>query len=124
MTDHIFKEHNIILFTETWSNKQTEHEVQGLNIMLYTEGKERTLLEGIQEGGVLVIYITKYRKNYVKCLKTVKDDILWIYITGEVFASDEDLYLCLCYNTPIGSSREAMDDGISIFDRILNILYM
>ena len=25
----IFKEHDIILFTETWSNKQTELEVQG-----------------------------------------------------------------------------------------------
>ena len=67
----------------------------------------------------LVIYIANYLKNYVKFLKTDKDDILWICIKGEVFASDEDLYLCLCYNTPIGSSREAMDDGISIFDQIL-----
>ena len=55
-------------------------------------------------------------------MKTDKNDILWICIKGEVFASDEDLYLRLCYNTSIGSSREAMGDGISSFDQIVQYI--
>lgn len=116
----IFKEHDIILFTETWSNKQTELEVQGFEHYALHRGERKSTAR--RDSGGLVIYIANYLKNYVKFLKTDKDDILWVCMKGEVFASNDDLYLCLCYNTPIGSSREAMDDGISIFDRILQYI--
>ena len=82
--------------------------------MLYTEGKKSTARRDSGGGRGLVIYIVFFFfffLNYNKFLKTDKDDILWTCIKGEVFASYEDLYLCLCYNTPIGSSREAMDVG-------------
>lgn len=47
----IFKEHDIILFTETWSNKQTELEVQGFeHYALHRGERKRALLEGIQVG--------------------------------------------------------------------------
>lgn len=116
----IFKDHDIILFTETWSNKQTELEVQGFEHYALHRSEKKSTAK--RDSGGLVVYIADYLKNHVNFLKTDKDDILWIRINGNVFASDEDLYLCLCYNTPVGSSREAMEDGISIFDRILQYI--
>ena len=55
-------------------------------------------------------------------VKTDKDDQIWLCISGDILSSNEPTYLCLSYNSPIGSSRGTLDDDLNIFDRILQII--
>ena len=62
-------------------------------------------------------------KNYLVCrdtlVKMVEDCISWFKFSGYLFNHDSDVYVCLCYNTPIGSSRGIVN-GKNIFDMILD----
>ena len=62
-------------------------------------------------------------KNYLVCrdtlVKMVEDCIIWFKFSGYLFNFDNDVYVCLCYNTPIGSSREIFNDK-NIFDMIVD----
>ena len=50
-------------------------------------------------------------------VKRENDDIIWLKIDKTLFNLTYDLYLCLCYVIPTGSSREALTE-ISVLDRI------
>ena len=68
------------------------------------------------------IYIIYIRNEYVDCntvilwLKMNSDCLTWEKFNGNLFELDDDIYLCLCYIVPSGSSREI---DITIFDTIL-----
>ena len=79
------------------------------------------MLGGILGG--LVIYIRNEFCNGNTLVKVNEDCIIWFKLNGELFHIDSDLYVCLCYNTPVGSSRANYSDR-SVFDMILDdILY-
>ena len=70
-----------------------------------------------RDSGGLVVYL----KNHLICedtfVKSIEDCIIWIKFGGHLFNLDGDVYICLCYNTPQGSSREIFNDK-NIFDNI------
>ena len=72
-------------------------------------------------GGGLIIYISDKLQSSADdlLLKTVDDSIIWLKLKGTVFGLQNDLFLCLCYNIPSGSSREAFLDD-NVFDLILD----
>ena len=77
-----------------------------------------------RDSGGLIIYISDNLRTVVDdvCLKTVDDCIIWLKLKGTVFGLQNDLFLCLCYNIPSGSSREAFVND-SIFDMILDDMF-
>ena len=46
---------------------------------------------------------------------SVEGSIIWLKLKGSAFGLKDDLFLCLCYNIPAGSSREAFLEN-NIFD--------
>ena len=49
---------------------------------------------------------------------TDSDGLIWLRLDGRLLNLDKDLFLCLCYNVPEGSSRLRLIDNVDIFDRI------
>ena len=39
------------------------------------------------------------------------DDILWLRLDGGLFNLAHDLFVCMCYNVPEGSSRQNLSDS-------------
>ena len=61
--------------------------------------------------------------TYIKCYlfsKRIKSyNVLnLLRLDGKHFDQDDDIFLCLCYNVPEGSSRQGLIDDADIFDRI------
>ena len=77
-----------------------------------------------RDSGGLIIYISDNLRTVVDdvCLKTVDDCIIWLKLKGTGFGLQNDLFLCLCYNIPSGSSREAFVND-SILDMILDDMF-
>ena len=44
------------------------------------------------------------------------DDVLWLKLDGSLFNLSVDVFLCLVYNVPEGSSRQGLLDNINLFD--------
>ncbi len=60
---------------------------------------------------ILIMYI-------VHLLKTDSDDIIWLRLSKVLFDSEEDIYVCLSYIVPEGSSREHLTEN-SVYNRVL-----
>lgn len=48
------------------------------------------------------------------------DYLIWLKLDGKYVDMTEELYICLCYNVPEGSSRQDLIDSVDIFDRIID----
>lgn len=70
-----------------------------------------------RDSGGIIVYISDRISEKVSLLKSVEDGYLWLKFDRELFDLDEHLILCLCYNVPTGSSRQALVNQ-SIFDCI------
>ena len=46
------------------------------------------------------------------------DDVIWLRL-DDIVGSSDYIYLCLCYNVPAGTSRQALVED-SLFDRLMN----
>ena len=46
------------------------------------------------------------------------DDILWLKLEGRLFNLTDDVFICLAYNVPEGSSRQGLLDNVNLFDRL------
>lgn len=57
----------------------------------------------------------------MQILKQDRDDIIWLKVDGNVFSLQYDLYVCLCYIIPSGSSREALVET-AVLDRISDFI--
>lgn len=70
-----------------------------------------------RDSGGLIIYISDTLRPKADdiLLKSVEDNILWLKLKGSVFGLQNDVFICLCYNVPLGSSRE-------IFPRTLYLM--
>ena len=104
-----------ILFTEVWSNDRCDLCFNGFSLFqLNRVDKKHTAKRN--SGGIALYVKTKYRKH-CELLKTDSDDIIWLKLDRTPHNLSYDLYLCLCYIIPVGSSREASTE-ISLLDRI------
>ena len=50
------------------------------------------------------------------------DYIIRFRLKGRLFDQPDDIFFCLCYNVPEGSSRQGLMDNVDIFDRITDQL--
>ena len=112
----IFFENDIIMFTETWGNQLTNFYVENfqyfeLNRTGYKSGTKRS-------SGGLVVYIRDsiLKPNSKVVLLKENDDVIWIAL-DDINNSPDALYLCLCYNLPTGTSRQALIED-NLFDRL------
>ena len=55
--------------------------------------------------------------RYCEQIKKENGDVIWLKIDKSLLHVSFDLYLCLCYVIPTGTSREALTE-ISVLDRI------
>ena len=101
------------MFTETWLGKEVFVQVNGFKqFQLNRTLKKRTAKR--DSGGVLV-YIRDELVSDNTLFLTDSDDLR---LDGRLLNLDKDLFLCLCYNVPEGSSRLGLIDNVDIFDRI------
>lgn len=111
----LFKNNDFILFTGVWSNDRCDLSVNGFSLFqLNRVDKKRTAKR--DSGGISLYVKNEYRKH-CELLKTDSDDIIWLKLDRTLLNLSYDLYLCLCYIIPVGSSREALTE-ISVLDRI------
>ncbi|MCG8044774.1 MAG: reverse transcriptase domain-containing protein, partial [Candidatus Thiodiazotropha endolucinida] len=112
----LFREKDIILFTESWLGEEANVQVNGfqhfqLNRTVKKRGAKR-------ESGGIIAYIRDELVTDNTLFLRDCDDILWLKFDGSLFNSTNDLFLCLSYNVPEGSSRQGMLDNINLFDRL------
>ena len=70
-----------------------------------------------RDSGGLIVYLKNCLISEDTFVKSVDDCIIWFKFSGHVFNLEGDVYICLCYNTPINSSREIYNEK-NIFDMI------
>ena len=115
----IFQNNDIILLTETWSSELTDISVNGFNVFQLDRGNKK--LNTKRNSGGIALYIKSDIINYCTLIEKDSDDILWLKINGSLFNLTYDLYLCLCYIIPSGSSREPVTE-VSVLDRISDFI--
>ena len=110
---NLFSNNYIIMFTEHWGCSFTNFELNR------TEIKQNSK----RSSGGIVIYIKnsliKQNKNTELSIRKQDDDIMWLTLSSDYFWVDCNWHICLCYNVPAGSSREAMINS-NIFERLMN----
>ena len=118
----IFSSSDIVLLTETWTDRFSEISVS--NFEPYILNRETVKNNCKRNTGGLIIYIRdKYVSKETLVYKS-EDDIIWVKLNKSVISLNEDLYICLCYVTPDDSSRQTLVES-NIFDRLLeSVLYV
>ena len=115
----IFKNNDVVLFTETWGNDYTKLDVRDFTHVALN--KTEIKANSKRASGGISIYIKdsliKYGKDIELVAKRFDDDIIWLHLSTEYFNIINDYHLCLCYNVPAGSTRQVMV-GTNIFDRL------
>ena len=113
--DNVFRSHDILLFCETWGNELYDYGKKGFkHITLHRTSKHK---RARRDSGGLIVYIAD-RLYHDDCfVKHVSDCLIMIQLKGLDVGLVNDLYLCLCYNIPTGSSRENVVDQ-NIFDML------
>ena len=115
----VFKNNDVVLFTETWGNDYTKFDVRDFTHVALNRTEIKA--NNKRASGGIVIYIKdsfiKYGKDIELVAKRFDDDIIWLHLSTEYFYINNDYHLCLCYNVPAGSTREVMVDT-NIFDRL------
>ena len=71
-----------------------------------------------RNSGGLIAYVRYELVSDNTLLLMDSDDLIWLRLDGKHFDQDDDIFLCLCYNAPEGSSRQGLIDNTDIFDRI------
>ena len=112
---NIFESSDLVLLTETWTDDFSDISVNhfehfALNRKHIKAGSRRN------SGGV-ILYIRNKFVSKDTLVFTSEDDFLWVKIDKSVLSSERDLYVCLCYVIPDGSSRQSMVES-NIFDRL------
>ena len=113
---NIFKNNDLIFFTETWSNKFTNMDVNGFKLIALHRTDKK--IGSKRDSGGIACYIRNNLLKYIDFYNSDSDDILWLKCKGNLFDIENDVYMCLLYVLPTGSSREALIQT-NIFDRVL-----
>ena len=115
----LFQNNDLILFTETWSNDLYDVAVDGFT--LFQLNRTNRKRNAKRDSGGIALYVKNDINQYCTLLTTDSDDIIWVKIDRSLFNLSCDLYLCLCYIIPTGSSREALTE-ICVLDRISDFI--
>jgi hypothetical protein len=110
----VFNSHDIVLFTETWSNESVDLHVN--DFQSYVLHRTQNKKSSKKDSSGIIVYL---RDNFVSNDTLVfqsDDDIVCIKISGNLLSLQNDLYVCLCYAVPENSSRQSMIET-SMFDR-------
>ena len=104
------------MFVETWGHRHVNFHVPNfqyfeLNRTIYKSSTKRS-------SGGIIIYIREslIKPDSVVLLTKESDDIIWLRLDDTASLKD-DVFLCLCYNLPSGTSRQTITED-NIFDRI------
>ena len=104
------------MLVETWGHRHVDFNVPDfrffeLNRTVYKSTTKRA-------SGGIIVYIREslINQDSVVFLCTNSDDIIWLRL-DDITNLRENLFLCLCYNLPSGTSRQGLNEE-SIFDRI------
>ena len=115
----VFQNNDFVLFTETWAGEFSDLSVDGFELV-YLNRTERKQSAKRNSGGV-ALYIRDSYYQYCTVLEKSGDDIICIKIDKGILYLPADLYVCLCYVLPSGSSREAFID-LDVLDRLSNFI--
>ena len=115
----IFQNNDFILMTETWADEFSDLSVDGFKLISLNR-TERKLSAKRNSGGI-ALYIRDSFHKYCTLLEKSGDDIICIKIDKQIFNLSNDLYVCLCYIIPSGSSREAFVDS-DVLDRLSDFI--
>ena len=111
----IFQSNDIILLTEIWTNDLCDISVDGFSVFQLNRVEKKHNAK--RDSGGIVLYIKNSLMRHCELLKKENDDVIWLKIDKSLLHLSFDLYLCLCYVIPTGSSREALTE-MSVLDRI------
>ena len=105
---NLFKENDVVLLTETWLGDEACVQVNGyrpfqLNRTVKKHNAKR-------ESGGLIAYIREELVTDDTLYMMDSDDIIWLRLKGRLFDQPDDIFFCLCYNVPEGSSRQGLLD--------------
>lgn len=106
----LFKEHDILLFTETWSNDIYKYDAT--NFQHFIENRKGKGPKEIVEG-LLSVYMTDGKT--CKFIKSSCDSTMWLKFDKCLFDVDSDLLLCIVYNVLKGSSGENLQNCLFFF---------
>ena len=115
----IFQNNDFVLLTETWLNELCDVSVQGYH--LYQLNREDKKHNTKRDSGGIALYIRNELCHYCELVKKDSDDIIWLKINKSLLNLADDLYLCLCYIIPAGSTREGLTEN-NVLDRISDFI--
>ena len=112
----VFKNNSIVLLTESWLGEEANVSVMGyqhfkLNRTLKKRGTKR-------DSGGIIAYVRNELVTDTTLFLQDSDDILWLKLEGRLFNLTDDVFICLAYNVPEGSSRQGLLDNVNLFDRL------
>ena len=102
--------------TETWLCDEACVQVNGFKSFQLNRTVKKVNTK--RNSGGLIAYVRYELVSYNTLFLMDSDDIIWLRLDGKHFDQDDDIFLCLCYNVPEGSSRQGLIDDADIFDRI------
>jgi exonuclease III len=112
----MFSQNDLVFLTETWSSDLTDLNYNGFTV--YSLHRLDKLKGSKRSSGGICCYVKNCISEYVQLYLCDSDDILWLKISKSLLNMDNDLFVCLCYVIPQGSSREHFIED-SVYDRIL-----
>lgn len=115
----VFNNHDIVFFTETWTNDFSNLQVNNFEYFVLNRSENKQSSRR-SSGGVIVYIRNQYVTNDTLVFKS-SDDILCIKISGCKFGLNNDVYFCLCYVVPENSSRQSMIETHT-FDRLFTFI--
>ena len=99
----LFKDHDVLLFTETWSSDCYNYNV--LNFQSCVVNRTCTSEGAKRNSGGMIVYVHERLKKYVHFVKSSCESVLWLRFDKCLFNIETDVLLCLTYNVPKGSTR-------------------
>ena len=108
-----------MLVTETWADEVSDSSVDGFKLISLNRTERKKSAK--RNSGGIALYIRNSFYKYCTLLEKSGDDIIFIKIDKHILKLSNDLYVCLCYIIPSGSSREAFIDS-DVLDRLSNFI--
>ena len=99
------RKYDITMLCETWLKESPDYNIEYKNYNCYNKSRKlRSKRVKRASGGLLVYYKSELQKNIEFIESPGCDDLLRIKLNSEYMATENDLYICLCYIIPDGST--------------------
>ncbi|MES9884415.1 MAG: reverse transcriptase family protein, partial [Sedimenticola sp.] len=116
---HLFETSDLVIFTETWTDNFSELNVDGFEFCaLHREIKNP---KAKRNSGGIVVYVRNALVDGNTFLTCVSDSHIWLKLSSNSFAFENDLYICAAYVIPEGSSRQSAIES-DVFSDISNYM--